>query len=255
MSSANEILQRTAHRPWPPPQRPWRWSQGWKDLLFCHWAVPAESLRSHVPSCLEIDTKDGSAWVSAVAFHMTGVRPRRLPAMPPVSDFLELNLRSYVRWEDKPGVFFLSIHASKRLAVRVAKWFSPLPYSYARMRWNRQQQEHRFVCAGELEPIFDARYTTTSQAFAADQGSLDEWLLERYCLYLSDRTGGLISAEVHHEPWSVKKVDVRASSNALGKPFGLDLSSSPDRVHYSPGVEALAWPFEIIKPELVTSCP
>jgi uncharacterized protein YqjF (DUF2071 family) len=256
VSTVGQILERTAHRPWPLPERPWRWLQGWKDLLFCHWAMPPEALRPHLPSRLEIDTKDGTAWVSAVAFHMARVRPRWLPPFRPVSDFLELNLRTYVRLDDRPGVFFLSIHAGKRLAVRVARWLSPLPYSYARMQWSRHQQEHRFLCSGQPEPIFDARYTTTSQSFVADQGSLDEWLLERYCLYLGDPNGGLVSAEIHHEPWSVKKVDAEISSNRLGRPFGIALSSSPDRAHFSPGVEALAWPFEQldVKQLLVGSC-
>src|SRR5437762_675569 len=187
MNPASQILQRTPHRPWPLPHGPWRWSQSWQDLLFCHWAVPAASLRSHVPSCLEIVTREGTAWVSAVAFHMARVRPRGLPSLPPVSDFLELNLRTYVRLHDKPGVFFLSIHANKRLAVRVAKWFSPLPYSYARMERSQRRQEHRFLCSRQLEPIFDARYIITAQSSAPDQGSLDEWLLERYCLYVGNQ--------------------------------------------------------------------
>ena len=247
--SANQILQRTAHRPWALPRRPWRWSQGWQNLLFCHWAVTVQSLRSYVPSCLEIDTKDGMAWVSAVAFHMARVRPRGLPPLPPVSDFLELNLRTYVRLDDKPGVLFLSIHAGKRLAVQVAKWFSPLPYSYARMDCSRGEGRYRFQ--GEtVDPaaklVFDARYEPNSQMFAAGRDSLDEWLLERYCLYVGNRSGGLIRAEVHHDQWPVQDVDVEIRSNSLGRSFGSVLSPSPDRAHFSSGVNALAWPFELL---------
>src|SRR5437879_11235215 len=104
------------------------------------------------------------AWVSAVAFHMARVRPRGLPPLPPVSDFLELNLRTYVRLDDKPGVFFLSIHASKRLAVRVARWFSPLPYACARMKCSQEDEEFRFQCtsADRKEVAFAANYRPES---------------------------------------------------------------------------------------------
>jgi uncharacterized protein len=249
VSSAGEILERTAHRPWPLPERPWRWSQGWKDLLFCHWAVAAEALRPHLPNSLEIDTKDGTAWISAVAFHMARVRPRRLPPFRPVSDFLELNLRTYVRLDDKPGVFFLSIHASKRLAVRVARWFSSLPYSYARMEYDPRERGYRFQCHAKdsaNEPLFDACYIPKPVTFVTGPGSLHEWLLERYCLYVGDGKGGLIRAEIHHDQWPVQDVAVQIASNSLGSPLGLALSPSPDRAHFSRGVDALAWPFELL---------
>jgi uncharacterized protein YqjF (DUF2071 family) len=189
------------------------------------------------------------AWVSAVAFHMARVRRRWLLPLSPVSDFLELNLRTYVRLDDKPGVFFLSIHAGKRLAVQVAKWFSPLPYSYARMDCSREDERYRFRCKAadpDKELVFEACYTPESEMFAAGRDSVDEWLLERYCLYVGNRCGGLIRAEVHHDQWPVQDVDVEITSNSLGRPFGLVLSPSPDRAHFSSGVNALAWPFELL---------
>jgi uncharacterized protein YqjF (DUF2071 family) len=245
--SSDQILKRTAHRPWPPPRRPWLWSQGWRDLLFCHWAVPVEALRSHVPRSLEIDVMDGSAWLSLVAFRMARVRPRWFPALPGVSNFLELNLRTYVQSGDKPGVFFLSIHANKRLAVRVARWFSPLPYIHARMSFSRRDAGYRFHCVSagrQGEAIFAANYAPASEVFLASRDPLSEWLLERYRLYVGESSGDLIYAEVHHEPWFVQDADLKIASNSLGIVAGLELPRTPDRVHFSAGVDALAWSFE-----------
>jgi uncharacterized protein YqjF (DUF2071 family) len=177
---------------------------------------------------------------------MRRVRPRWLPPFPPVSDFLELNLRTYVRLDDRPGVFFLSIRANKRLAVHVARWFSPLPYDYARMKCCPDKGGHRFECASVRPPqeiVFSAHYSPTSLAVAACEDSLNEWLLERYRLYVGDENGGLISAEVHHEPWTIQEVTPETSSNTLGRPFGLDLARKADRAHFSAGVNALAWSF------------
>jgi uncharacterized protein YqjF (DUF2071 family) len=208
--------------------------------------VPVESVRPHVPSRLEIDTKDGVAWVSAVAFHMRRVRPRGLPPLSPISNFLELNLRTYVRLDEKPGVFFLSIYANKRLAVKVAKWFSPLPYAYARMNCLRDEGGYRFQCVSvdpAEEIVFSAHYKPESEVSAACEDSLSEWLLERYCLYVGDENGGLIGTEIHHEPWAIQEVVLEISSNTLGRPFGLDLALRTDRANFSSGVSALAWPF------------
>lgn len=256
MPRPDQILKQTAHRPWPPPNRPWRWSQGWRNLLFCHWAVPGQALRSHVPPSLEIEVIDGTAWVSIVAFHMCTVRPHGLPPFPPVSNFLELNLRTYVRLDDRPGVYFLSIHANNRLAVRVARWFSPLPYVYAQMKGSQGDNSFRFQCIpgnGQTEVTFAANYSPEPELFAACRDSLSEWLLERYCLYVGDSKGRLMKTEVHHEPWAVQNVDVEISSNNLGRPFGLNLSPIPDRAHFSGGVQALAWSFEAVDRYLAPS--
>ena len=257
MPSPDQILNQTAHRPWDTPRRPWLWSQQWRNLLFAHWSLPKNALRPHVPPCLEIDTKHGTAWVSAVAFQMARGRPRWLPSFPPVSDFLELNFRTYVRLDSKPGVFFLSIHASKRLAVQVARWFSPLPYAYARMEYSQTKEGYRLHCTS-ADPkgaaVFAAHYVPESEVFPASRDSLSEWLLERYCLYAGNSTSGLVRTEVHHVPWTVQNVILEVSSNTLGRRFGLDLSPTPDRAHFSAGVNALAWSFEPVADKVTPDC-
>src|SRR5262245_20685303 len=110
-----------SHRPWPLPQRPWAMGMHWHDLLFAHWPVKVESLRPLVPSELAIDTFDGQAWLGVVPFRMTAVRPRICPSLPGLSAFLELNVRTYVTAEGKPGVWFFSLDAASRLAVRAAR--------------------------------------------------------------------------------------------------------------------------------------
>src|SRR5438094_436421 len=104
----------------------WVWSQHWLDLLFLHWRVPPALLRSQVPAALEIATLDGSAWVSLVLFRLR-VRPRWLPFLPCVSALLEMNLRTYVHYRDRPGIWFLSVHADNHLAMWLAKLLTPIP--------------------------------------------------------------------------------------------------------------------------------
>ena len=111
------ILEKTAHRPWPMPAAPWVMTQTWNDLLFAHWPVDGDALRKLVPATFELDRFDGTAWLGVVPFHMTNVAPRFVPALPWVSAFPELNVRTYVTVAGQPGVFFFSLDAGNPLAV------------------------------------------------------------------------------------------------------------------------------------------
>ena len=127
------ILEQTAHRPWPMPASPWVMTQSWHDLLFAHWPIDAATLASNLPPALELDRFDGKAWLGIVPFHMTNVAPRAVPALPWVSAFPELNVRTYVRVGGKPGVYFFSLDAGNALAVAVARGLFNLPYHQASM--------------------------------------------------------------------------------------------------------------------------
>jgi uncharacterized protein YqjF (DUF2071 family) len=171
-----------------------------------------------------------------------------LPAISAISDFPELNFRTYVHRDGKPGIYFLSIHAGKRAAAKLATWFSPLPYVHAQMEHVSSKGKSQFRCfrsgAHGEEPIFWAQYSLRPPAVLAEVGSLDEWLLERYRLYVDSPCGNLCFTEVHHAPWTVQAVEVGIAANSLGQAFGLDLSRAPDCAHFSAGVRAIAWPFQ-----------
>ena len=129
----DSVFTATAHRPWPMPDEPWLMTQSWHDLLFAHWRVDADQLRRRVPAALPLDLFDGSAWVGIVPFHMTNVTPRGVPPLPFLSAFPELNVRTYVTRDDKPGVFFFSLDAANALAVTTARSILGLPYFQAEM--------------------------------------------------------------------------------------------------------------------------
>ena len=95
---------------------PWVLAMRWQDLLFAHWRVDPAALRPFIPSGLELDLRDGEAWLGVVPFRMSGVRPRWTPPMPGLSAFPELNLRTYVRGGGHSGVWFFSLDAASRVA-------------------------------------------------------------------------------------------------------------------------------------------
>ena len=131
--TAQILLRATEHRPYPLPNTPWAMTQTWSDLLFAHWPVSPTSLRELVPNSLEIDVCEGTAWIGVVPFRMTNVFPRGLLAVPYLSHFLELNVRTYVTFQGKQGVYFFSLDASNLLAVLIARKTYSLPYFHAAM--------------------------------------------------------------------------------------------------------------------------
>ena len=171
------ILEEVAHRPWPMPDAPWVIRQTWHDLLFAHWPVHPRLLVSKLPRALTLDLFNGEAWIGIVPFHMTNVAPRAVPALPWVSAFPELNVRTYVSLRGKPGVYFFSLDAANWLAVRLARTLFNLPYFRAAMKveqragtidYSSQRQEE-----GSAGARLVASYAPTGSRFRAREGTLD----------------------------------------------------------------------------------
>lgn len=182
------MLDQTAHRPWALPKGPWVLSMRWHDLLFLHWPVRPDSLRALIPHALELDTFDGWCWLGVVPFRMTRVHPRWVPVR---LAFPELNVRTYVKTPNRPGVWFFSLDAgSSRVAVRAARLLG-MPYYDARMsldlrgetvKYHSMRTHSNSPCAE-----FDAACRPTGAVFQPIAGTFDHWLTERY--RLSPRSG------------------------------------------------------------------
>jgi uncharacterized protein YqjF (DUF2071 family) len=220
-------------------ERRWVWSQHWINLLFLHWHVSVDAVLPHVPAGLELETKDGWAWVGLVLFRLK-VRPRWLPFVPGISTLNELNLRTYVRHQDKPGICFLSVHADNRWAIRLARALTPLRYCQARIRYQESEDGFDFRCDSVSVPEcrLSLQLTPHNALRQTQDGTLNAWLLERYRLYSADECSRLQEAVVVHPPWLIQDAQVSITANTIGLPFGIDLSRPPDMVHFSPGVRA-----------------
>lgn len=234
-------LSRTSHRPWPLPRLPWIMAQTWKDVLFVHYRVAKGRVRPLVPTALELEEYDGSAWVSIVAFDMM-VRPRLLPPVPGLSFFPELNVRTYVRADDKPGIWFFSLDAASRLAVGGARALLNLPYFVAKMSVRRRHGwvEYEHARRGG-EVAFEARYRGLGGATEPVRGSLEHWLVERYCLYTVPLTGRLLREDIHHLPWPLASAEAEIQKNTLLAPFGIH-PEDPPLLHYAARQDVAVYP-------------
>jgi uncharacterized protein YqjF (DUF2071 family) len=263
------LVDHTAHRPWPLPRGPWVMRQVWHDLLFAHWPMPAGTLRAALPRGIELDVFDGEAWLGIVPFRMSGVRLRYTPPLPWLSAFPELNLRTYVRVEGKPGVYFFCLEAGNPLAVEIARRWYRLPYHRAEMscvpsgpggndiRYAHVRTDNRGAPA-ELA----VRYGPRGDVFASKPGSLEHWLTERYCLYTvnargnalgnplgnargnprGDARGGVMRGDIHHLPWPLQPAVAEFDRNTLARAHGFELPDRAPLLHFARRIEMVAWP-------------
>jgi uncharacterized protein YqjF (DUF2071 family) len=147
MARQRRTLDELGHRPWPLPDGPWVQGQTWCDLLFAHWRVPADRLRRVMPPALPLHLyDDGSAWLGITPFVVKGLRLRGTPPLPWVSHFPELNVRTYVEIDGRPGIYFFSLDAGRRAAVIAARRLYRLPYFHARMRADRVGARRDYEC-------------------------------------------------------------------------------------------------------------
>lgn len=239
----NAILQCVSHRPWPVPARPWLMKQVWHDLLFAHWPVEYAVLRALVPRALDLQTYDGYSWAGVVPFRMSGIRFRGLPPLPSLSAFPELNVRTYVTYGGKPGVWFFGLDAARLLAVQVARSMYHLPYYHARMECNSLGDEVRYasVRQGNAQIRLKAQYRPQGEVFEAVPGTPEHWLTERYCLYATDGRGGIYRGEIHHAPWGLQRAAAEIEENTMTRPIGLDLPASTPVLHFARRQEVLVW--------------
>jgi uncharacterized protein YqjF (DUF2071 family) len=223
----------------PAALRSWVWSQHWQDLLFLHWRMDVAALRPHVPAPLEIATYAGDAWVSLVLFRLR-VRPRWLPFFPGLSDLVEVNLRTYVRYHDQPGIWFLTVHADNRWAIRLARLFTPMPYTHAVMQYQRHGDQFQYQArlGSTSDPLAALTFAPTGTASCPSEGSLEERLLEHYRLFIRTGPNTLAQAQVVHPHWATQNVQVSIENNKFGREVGLDLSRAPELAHFSTGVWA-----------------
>lgn len=218
----------------------------WERLLFMHWPLEPATLARALPAGLEPDTFDGSAWLGVVPFVMAGVRLRAGPSLPWLSRFCELNVRTYVTVDGKPGVYFFSLDCERAPAVGMARRLWSLPYLHARMcaRGDGHGGTHYFSTRTDRRgpyATFGAHYRPVGDAAMSTPGTIEAFLTERYCLYTVDAQGNVHRGEIHHRPWSLQPARCNIGSLDMTRLPGVALPELPPLLHYAEELDVVAW--------------
>ena len=232
------------------PQQAYVMHQSWNELLFLHWKIDPAEIQATLPPGLTVDTFQGDAYLGVVPFYMCNVRPRFLPSVSWISNFLEMNVRTYVHDEEgRPGVWFYSLDANQKLAVRIARKFFNLPYFDAKMsakmddltvNYHSQQNETDETAILQYSP---------SEVFTPNQNyseSLEFFLIERYFLFAyNTKKQQLYSGRVHHHAYPLHQVNVIQYSDFPIKLAGFNQPHrAPDHAIMSHGVDVKIYPLQ-----------
>lgn len=245
----SELLKIKGHRPISLPDTPWVMQQTWKDLLFLHYKLPYRLLRKFVPSGLELDLYKGECWISIAPFKMRRVRVRWLPPIPTTYNFLELNLRTYVNYNGRPGVYFFSLDSSSTIASIAAR-AAFLPYFRADM--NIRHHHNRFYFESNRKGNNKApaelklTYWPEDKKFLPIKGTLTHWLVERYCLIQQTKAKKVITIDIHHLPWQLHTASAEIHKNSLTKSMGFTIPDQQPIIQFAKHQKVLIWPLRFL---------
>jgi uncharacterized protein YqjF (DUF2071 family) len=211
----------------------------WQRMAFIHWRYPAEVVQPLLPPGLTVQTFDGSAWVGLLPFLME-VRPPRLPAVPWLSRFPETNVRTYVYGPDgRTGILFFSLDAARLPAVAAARASLGLPYFWSDMAVSTDGEtttyRGRRRVPGPAGAGYDLR-VRFGEAYDKGPTLFDNYLTARYRLY-SRVLGRLVSVEVEHPPWPLRRAELLGLRQDVVQAAGLPAPTGPPVLHASDGVK------------------
>lgn len=236
-----DLYKETAHRPIPLPPNNWIMRQSWRNALFLHWPVHPNQLQPLLPSSVVIDTYEGSAWIGIVAFWMKGIYFRGIPFLSVIPPFAEMNVRTYVRYNGKPGVFFITLDVGDWASLNIAKKWYRLPYHTADVQIQQTGSVISYTNARKYEPVFfEGSCTPASEVFFPKEGTLDHFLTEKYCFYTTKNKQDLYHGDIHHQPWPLQKAEIEIGRNTLLSTLNIRADERPI-AHFSKGVDSLMW--------------
>jgi uncharacterized protein YqjF (DUF2071 family) len=224
--------------------------QRWDKLLFLHWPVAIEQLRPLVPARLQLDTYQGRAYVTLTPFTVRRARLRGVPPLPGISDFHELNVRTYVRLDGAdPAVWFFSLDAASAIAAATARVSLRLPYCYARIARGTDGSRQTYDAARLLpdaRAAFSGSWIPGGSAAPAQPGTLEHFLVERYLLFSRAFGEKLFRLQVHHEPWLLQSVSDVHVRQTVASADGLPQLEGDPLAHYSDGVDVEFFPPSVV---------
>jgi len=217
-----------------PPLALSRWAfltAEWRHLCLFTYAVDPARLERHLPPGLELDTKDGKAFVSLVAFDFLHTRVLGV-SWPGFRDFPEINLRFYVRQGETRGVAFIREYVPARLVALLARTLYNEPYRRARMASSLRESEHAIEVehvlhvGGRAQRLRVLAHRTES---VPGEHSTSHFFKEHSWGFGRSRQGALLRYEVRHPVWAtypVERFDLDWEFGAVYGPEWADLSQA-----------------------------
>lgn len=210
-----------------------------EDGCFLHWPVDPAALRPHVPEPLQLDTVDDRAWITVVPFVLARAGLRGTPRATRFT-VPECNVRTYVRFDGTPGLYFFSVDVASRVIPPIVQAATEISCYYASIEVDRDDTGVDFRLRRPRDrdrpaAQFEASYRPDGEVFHADPGSIDYWLAERRRMF--DVAGGrVLYADIAHEPWPLQPALVTLRADTLLDANGLPEPAGEPRIRFTSGL-------------------
>src|SRR5690625_3643362 len=224
---------------------PWIAQQTWDNVLFVHFPVPFTILNKYIPEPFTLETYNGQAWIGIILFEAKNSRLRGMPKLPSYRYFLQLNIRTYVKFGSESGVYFFSIDASRKLPVIGATLVS-LPYYFAQMDINKYGNKFHFqskrLAQKNQAAEFNVDYKPISEPLMSENDSLIYWFTERYCIW-TIKGNKIYKGPISHNPWTLHTASIDLSFDHDHELFTF-FDQASILAHYSSEMISYVHPFE-----------
>jgi uncharacterized protein YqjF (DUF2071 family) len=210
--------------------------QQWCDLAYIHWRYDPQVVQSLLPEGIEVDTFDESAWVGLIPFSMRNISFPLVPPVPYFGSFPEVNVRTYVKCNGVPGVWFFSLDVNRLIPAFVARSTYFIPYCWGKVS-HKKVGQHLRTTVKRRWPLSSSTQIELALGKEIDEPSaLEHFLSARWGLFSKGWRGQLRYAPVDHEQWQLFESSIINLDDQLITAAGLPSPIGEAHVMFSPGV-------------------
>ena len=160
------------------------------------------------------------------------------PVVPGVSTLWELNLRTYVKYQGIPGIYFFCLDTPHRMGNWIANNFFHLPYRFSTIEGRANSTDFSFSASG-LGYEMGIEGGITAEAI---RDPFQKWVTERYHLFLQKGTEAM-RGDVIHDPWETLSFRLRRFEGNFAHSLGVPLDHTPNSIYYARPIRVRFKPF------------
>ena len=220
----------------------------WRKLIMANYAVDPKVLKPYVPFETELDTWNGTCYVSLVGFMFVDTRMLKL-RIPFHVNFEEINLRFYVKYKDtqgyKRGVVFIKEIVPRPALTLVANMLYNENYETMKTRhyWVKSDDCLRVEYGWRKEEWNSLKVTADINPVDIAEGSEEEFITEHFWGYTRINDRMTSEYEVAHPRWQIYPVKEYGIDVDFGKVYGSNFAflsdAEPISVYLAEGSEII----------------
>ncbi len=209
-----------------------------------NYEVPQEVLLPYLPAHTELDLWQGKSYASLIGFMFMNVRIKGI-SFPFHKNFEEVNLRFYVRYNDKGqwkrGVVFVKEIVPRFAITAIARLMYGEKYETRPMshKWDEKNDELSVQYLWRKNGLHTISAVAENREERIEENSIEEFISEHYWGYSSLSNTATTEYGVEHPRWNLYpiksyEVDVDFETN-YGKDFSFLQVATPASVFLAEG--------------------